>query len=186
MESEEQVLIVDLDTSQLSDIRMKHIIKRIQDYVWHGGYIDKYIYKIMVSRFSEEYSSELLPGEIIGYETIDKGGMETMVDLSGHMAKEFSDTETITPKNVTDKDYEITRIEEVTVNQGPRAGSKAVLIELDNKFTYWPNKTSITTLVKKFGTESEKWKGQKIRIGVEKMMVRNERKEVLFAEPSRK
>lgn len=106
-----------------------------------------------------------------------------MVDISSHMAKDFNETETLTAENIDKKkSYEITRVDEVEINSGPRAGSKAIVIELDKSWTYWPNKTSITNVANKLGTDTEKWIGKKIKLYTEKMMVRNQKRDVVFAE----
>lgn len=182
MESEEYKELLDIDSSIMSSERVKFIAEKLEGVDIPSK--DHYI--VMLTKFSEEYSKEILPGELLGYDLKTKSEVMEMVELGGYMAKEFSETETLTAKNLKDKEYEITRVDEVNINAGPRAGQKAVVIELDKELTYWPNKTSITTLAKKFGTSSDKWMGQKIKIFVEKMMVRNERREVLFAEPAKK
>ena len=106
-----------------------------------------------------------------------------MVDVTGYMTKEFNETEGLTVQNVdTKKTYTITKVDEVMVSSGFRAGQKAIVMELDGKWSYWPNKTSITTLAEKWGTNTDKWTNKKIKFTVEKVMVRGQKKDAIFAE----
>jgi hypothetical protein len=107
-----------------------------------------------------------------------------MVDVSKFKAKDFNETETINGENCPKDAMKITRVDEVNITTGPRAGESALVMELDSKFTYWPNRTSVKALATKLGDNSDSWIGKKIKLITEKTMVRGAKKDVIYAEVS--
>ncbi len=108
------------------------------------------------------------------------------MDMSKHKAQGFSDTETINAENVPTGKLTIVRADEVTISSGPRAGQIVPVIELsqdDKAYTYWPNKTSITTLCNKFGDDSDKWINNEIELDTENVMVRGQKRKAIFVAP---
>ena len=155
--------------------------------------------------FSEMYSAqlkiekgiELNPGELLVYDakeipqvelddgtfgSIEYGGMRKMVDISKFKAKDFNETETINGDNCPEGPLKITRADEVKITTGPRANEEALVLELDGKYTYWPNRTSVKNLATKLGDESDGWIGKTITLTTEKTMVRGAKKNVIYAE----
>ena len=181
---------LNLDLSRMSKDRITFIIRQFRK-LGEDTKLTIPVYRELLTKFSEDYSKllkkrigkELENSELLAYDTIEEKEVETMVNIDKYKAKEFTDTKTITAENKPDKALKITRVDEVTINSGPRQGETAVVMELDNEWTYWPNKTSITSLAGKFGNETDAWMNKKIKLGLEKMMVRGDTSPVMFAEP---
>lgn len=168
-------------------------------------------YRQLLTEFSEQYSKGLktLTGnnmheeELLVYDAVECEEVEAftvsnepelrhikpydeevlaMVNVESYKAKDYAETKTVTAAEKPEGAVAIKRVDEVQINSGPRAGQKAIVIELEPDWTYWPNRTSVKTIADKFGNDSEKWIGKKIKITTEKMIVQGKKTDVLFAE----
>ena len=72
-------LLLDLDLSLMSEKRISFILQKLQE---HSKQFDLYPaeYNILVSNFSEEFSKELLPGEILAYEPVDESSIHSSLE----------------------------------------------------------------------------------------------------------
>lgn len=67
-------------------------------------------------------------------------------------------------------------------------GKKKVVLELDveinkKRYTWTLNKTTLRKIINKWGDETKKWIGKKIKLKKVKVLVRGEEKESIIGEP---
>lgn len=110
-----------------------------------------------------------------------------MVDVSKEnlLPQEFEETETISPDNLPKGPLEITRAAIVEIKSGISQGQRKLVVVAKNStgkaFTYWPNKSSISSIAETAGNETEDWLGKKIAFTTEKRVVRNVKRTVIYA-----
>ena len=180
-------LELNLCDSQMSTERIKYLQEKVK--MLRPVHFELGFYSQLITSFSADFSTilkektgkELSENEILTYDHI---GGRKMVNVEKYKAKEFSETETITAENLPKEPVTIKAEREVKVTTGPRAGEEALVLEVETKdglMTYWPNKTSVTAIAEAFGNDSTEWINKKISFEVERMMVRNQKRDVIFA-----
>lgn len=118
---------------------------------------------------------------------IEPTEVKDMVDASKYRAQEFASdaVQTISPSDYPKGELDVSRVDEVEVKSGFSAGQTKLVVEVKdadgNVFTYWPNKTSIGTLVDAFGADTEKWLGKKFKLVLDTVRVRGQKRQALFA-----
>jgi hypothetical protein len=106
-----------------------------------------------------------------------------MVDVTNMRAKQMVDTEVISPDVLPEGELEVTRAEKVAIKTGVSAGQEKLVLELkkgDKMYSWFPNKTSIGSMIDRFGSgDTDKWIGKKVKLSAEQVMVQGKKKKMI-------
>jgi hypothetical protein len=105
-----------------------------------------------------------------------------MVDITDMKAKEFEDRKMIDPENLPQGEIEIQDALRVTITSGVSMGKEKLVMKLKQGaelYSYFPNKVTIGALAGKFGNNTDAWKGKKITLTTENVMVQNKKKKMI-------
>lgn len=104
------------------------------------------------------------------------------MDITDMRAKEFEERKMIDPDSVPEEELEIMDALRVTIKSGVSMGKEKLVLELKGKtesYSYFPNKVTIGAIADRFGNNTDAWKGKKIKLGTEAVMVQNKKKKMI-------